>query len=1037
MSQEDWETLLAQLQGEIGDTWGGYATMLRDEVEYRHEQGQTICCVRELFGMRDPDPKSHKQDRAHTKIRTSYTPEDKFGPAGYDAPGTAKGSEMRYIPAEETLDYRVEFWNKPEAEVPTQDAIIIDFLDPAVFDLSTLQIIHVGFLDWDLAVSSGQVVDTRIDCRSEMDIAVEIKAGLGMEIPGFANNADIDENTLVFWFHTIDPETGEWPEDPMEGFLPPFNPETEFEIGWIEYVVDPVDGLATGTQLTNVAFVEFDFAGDIYDHPAPKVDPDVEPAEPAPWVNTIDAAGPTSQVESLPETTQTDVLTIRWNGEDDAGGSEIASYDIYVAIDNGSPGLWLDDTTDVEALFVGDAGHTYSFYSVATDNISHDEDIPEEPDATTTIDTIPVADAGGPYTVLEGQSVQLDATNSSDRDGDALAYAWDLDDDGQYDDAAGPTPDFDATGLDGPTTVTVGLRVTDKGGTSSTATATITVENAPPTADAGGPYSTNEGKPVVLSAAASSDPADTITAYEWDLDNDGVFETTGEAVVFPADEVGTFTVGLRVTDDDEATDTTTFQVEVAQVEPIDLGVVDFGEFSGLNLAEGNVWYQLTTAHLGTLTVIASSINNGAEIGLYTTRTTPPLVTSTGTPDSQRLDHSVQAGKTYLLKVTGDSTETELTVANLVATVGVEIQVLGTEGADHFEFAPTGSYLVTINDVEYHFDDIQYERIVFTGSEENDTVTLTGGPDNEIARFFPDHGTFGENGFLVTVNNVVEITAHGGGGYDSAFMYDSPGDDEFIARKGYGKMSGEGFVLETFDFMVNYGYATTRDGGNDVAYMEDAPGRDKFKFDWPKPGQFFGKMYGGGVYYNRAKNFEKIEAAMVEGKNTVRLFDSEGDDTFYGQKEESRLIGDGFDLTVSGYNTLAAFASTGNDIAYLEDSDDDDTTRARPHKITLWGGDDADPTYEIMARRFDDYHFEGTHDGFDRAKLHDTVLDDYAHASGSSASLYAKNGELDLLYEVAAFEWVRLYASEGEDTVEKEEPLDFSLIYTEMEWDELP
>ena len=264
------------------------------------------------------------------------------------------------------------------------------------------------------------------------------------------------------------------------------------------------------------------------------------------------------------------------------------------------------------------------------------------------------------------------------------------------------------------------------------------------------------------------------------------------------------------------------------------------------------------------------------------------------------------------------------------------------------------------------------------------------------------------------------------------MYDSPGDDEFIARKGYGKLSGEGFVLETFDFMTNYGYATTRDGGNDVAYMEDSPEKDKFKFDWPKPGQFFGKMYGGGVYYNRAKNFEQIVATMTDSKDTVRLFDSEGDDTFYGQKEESRLVGNGFDVTVCGYNSLAAFASTGNDIAYLEDSDDDDTTRARPHKITLWGGDDADPTYEILARKFDEYHFEGKHGGYDRAKLHDTVLDDYAHASGNSTSLYTNSDEQDLLYKVAAFEWVKVYGTEDSDEITNRntnnvvEPLDFIL-----------
>ncbi|NLS91784.1 MAG: hypothetical protein GXX96_06335 [Planctomycetaceae bacterium] len=179
--------------------------------------------------------------------------------------------------------------------------------------------------------------------------------------------------------------------------------------------------------------------------------------------------------------------------------------------------------------------------------------------------------------------------------------------------------------------------------------------------------------------------------------------------------------------------------------------------------------------------------------------------------------------------------------------------------------------------------------------------------------------------------------------------------------------------------------------------------------------------------------------MTNGKDTVRFFDSTGNDTFFGQKEESRLTGPGYDVTVSGYDSLVAYASKGTDIAQLEDSADDDTTRARPHKIILWGGDDAHPTYEITARKFDEYHFEAKNGGYDRADLHDTALSDYVHANGNSASMYGNNGELDLLYEAVAFEWVRLYATDNGslDTLEKEDPIDFELVYDPLMWEELP
>ena len=76
-------------------------------------------------------------------------------------------------------------------------------------------------------------------------------------------------------------------------------------------------------------------------------------------------------------------------------------------------------------------------------------------------------------------TVSFNGSGSSDPDpGTTLTYAWDLDDDGAFDDATGPTASW--TYQQG--VYTPALRVTDNQGASDTDSVTITAGNTPPTA---------------------------------------------------------------------------------------------------------------------------------------------------------------------------------------------------------------------------------------------------------------------------------------------------------------------------------------------------------------------------------------------------------------------------------------------------------------------------------------------------------------------------------------------------------------------------
>jgi PKD repeat protein len=79
-------------------------------------------------------------------------------------------------------------------------------------------------------------------------------------------------------------------------------------------------------------------------------------------------------------------------------------------------------------------------------------------------------------------TVQFNGSGSSDPDGDALSYAWDLDGDGIYDDSTAANPSFTYTTAG---TYSVRLQVTDARGASSVSapiTITVGTGNTPPTA---------------------------------------------------------------------------------------------------------------------------------------------------------------------------------------------------------------------------------------------------------------------------------------------------------------------------------------------------------------------------------------------------------------------------------------------------------------------------------------------------------------------------------------------------------------------------
>ncbi len=258
-------------------------------------------------------------------------------------------------------------------------------------------------------------------------------------------------------------------------------------------------------------------------------------------------------------------LTVSGSTSTDSDGT-IASYQ------------WDCNTADSIPLSAPSSSPTFSCIYLAVGTYTAMLQVTDNDGATSTsnavvtiVNTQPSANAGGPYTAIQGVAMTVDGSASSDPDGALVSYEWDCDiNSGPSYSTPAAAPTF-LCSYAGTGTYTARIRVTDDDGATDTATTTITVTNQVPVAEAGGPYTGGQGVAVPVFAFGSVDPDGSITQYAWDCDNNGTYEVTttsptGTTCTFAT--VGIYTVTLRVTDDDNATATDTATVTIGNQTPI-------------------------------------------------------------------------------------------------------------------------------------------------------------------------------------------------------------------------------------------------------------------------------------------------------------------------------------------------------------------------------------------------------------------------------------------------------------------------------------
>ena len=275
----------------------------------------------------------------------SLDPNELVGPSG--------GGGQHAIRGGGTHTFAVYFENDKTASAPAQEVRVVDTLDPAQYDLSTVRFGGVRFGNTLWTPPSGSTtLDDLVDIAGTGDLQVDVKASV---VGG-----------QVRWhLMTVDPLTGQLPEDPFRGFLPPNVDGSEGQ-GVLYFDVRP-KSVPEGTLLSSRASIVFDLNPAILTNT---------------WTNLIDGTAPTAGVKA-PASTGTASFPVSWTAADTHSG--IASVDVFVAVDGGTYALWKASSGAGSANYPGAAGHTYRFSAVAHDRAGNVSLLPPTPHAATVV----------------------------------------------------------------------------------------------------------------------------------------------------------------------------------------------------------------------------------------------------------------------------------------------------------------------------------------------------------------------------------------------------------------------------------------------------------------------------------------------------------------------------------------------------------------------------------------------------------------------------------------------------------------------------
>ena len=395
----------------------------------------------------------------------------------------------------------------------------------------------------------------------------------------------------------------------------------------------------------------------------------------------------------------------------------------------------------------------------------------------------PTANAGPDQFTQTLVSIVFSGSGSSDPDGTIASYAWSFGD-GTTGTGVLVTHTYATAG-----SYTVRLTVTDDKGATGSDTATVTVANRAPTADAGPDRTVVEDTTVTFDGSGSSDLDGSIVRYDWYFGDGGTGTGVSASHVYPAP--GTFTVMLTVTDNNGASNSDTAVVTVnaaggpGWATSIGSTDVDLGTAVGSD-ANGNR-FVAGTFH-GTVKVGTTSLASAGGADAFLAKYTPTGTVAWARRMGGTLDDTVTAlavdGNGDVITVGRFQGTTNFGGTNLVSSGGIDIVVAKYSGS-------TGAHLWS-----KRFGDASDQSAEAVAVDPSGNVLLTG--------FFAGTVNFGGATLQTPYVGdydvfVAKLTSAGAHVWSENFPNTGNDFGTGIATDGAGNVAVVGYFNATIDF----------------------------------------------------------------------------------------------------------------------------------------------------------------------------------------------------------------------------------------------